>query len=153
MLNDALARALEQFETALPRIDGSTFDVDVRAYRDALSLQRFSSARWGGEVDVFIRTQNDESGGCARFAAFTQVPPGDGQVPLVLCPRFWTPGADQLRTLTILHEMVHVVAGTDECRAMAFSAQIEHLATGRWTPVDSYWQANGCAGGRYSLPD
>ncbi len=153
LLERALAAAVDQFERALPNLSDNVAGVDVSVYRDALSLQRFTSARWGGTVSVSIQTQNDEGGGCARFAAYTEVPPRNGVVPLVLCPRFWTPGADQLRTLTILHEMVHVVAGTDECQAMAFAAYVEQLSTGQWTPVDSYWQASGCAGSRYSLPD
>ena len=73
-------------------------------------------------------------------------------VPLVVCPRFFTPGADELRELTILHEMVHVVAGTNECQAMAFAARVQHAATGRFTPVDGYWRASGCESSQYRLP-
>jgi hypothetical protein len=153
MLNEAMASALVRLESALPALGAEAFDVDVAAYRDALSLQQFSSGRWGGTVRVSIQTQKDEAGQCARYAAFTRVPPQDGVVPLVLCPRFWTEGADGLRTLTLLHEMVHVVAGTDECQAMAFAARVEQAATGQWTHVDAYWRASGCAGSRYSLPD
>ena len=153
MLNTALGGAVDRFERALPALGGTEMGVDVAAYRDALTLQRFSSERWGGTVAVAIETQEGESGPCAQYAAFTRVPPADGVVPLVLCPGFFAPGADDLRTLTLLHEMVHAVAGADECQAMAFAARIEQLATGRWTPVDAYWQASGCAGSRYSLPD
>ena len=152
MLNTALGGAVDHFERALPALGAVEMGVDVSAYRDALTLQRFASERWGGTVEVAIERQESESGQCGRYAAFTRVPPADGVVPLVLCPRFFAPGADALRTLTLLHEMVHAVAGTDECQAMAFAAQIEQLATGQWTPVDTYWQASGCAGSRYSLP-
>jgi hypothetical protein len=148
----ALASALESFEQALPALGGKMFGVDVSAYRDALSLQRFSSKRWGGTVEVLVQVQGNEGGQCARFAAFTRVPPKNGVVPLVLCPRFFTPGADELRRLTILHEMVHVVAGTDECQAMAFAALVEQRAIGRWTPVDAYWRASGCGRSGFRLP-
>ena len=72
---------------------------------------------------------------------------------LVLCPQFFSDGADALRVLTVLHEMVHAVAGPDECQAMAFAARVEHAATGQFTPVDAYWQASGCEGSAYRLPD
>jgi hypothetical protein len=153
LLERALTSAVESFEQALPEMGGSAFGVDVGAYRDALTLGQFSSGVWGGTVRVDIRTQGEASGACARFAAYTRVPPAEGVVPLVLCPRFFTPNADELRALTILHEMVHVVAGTDECQAMAFAAQVQQLAMGRFTPVEQYWQASGCAGSRYSLPN
>jgi hypothetical protein len=35
---------------------------------------------------------------------------------------------------------------------MAYAARIQSLATGRFTPVDAYWQANNCAGSAFSLP-
>jgi hypothetical protein len=73
-------------------------------------------------------------------------------VRLTLCPQFSEEGSRELRRLTVLHEMVHVVAGPDECRAMAFAARIEHLATGSFTPVDRYWQANGCDRSGFGLP-
>lgn len=152
MLSDALAGAVDSFERALPTLAAREFDVPVGAYRDALTLQRFQSDRWGGTVSIVIETQAGESGACARYAAFTRVPPADGVVPLVLCPRFWTPGADRLRQLTILHEMVHAVAGTDECQAMAFAARIEQAASGDFTPVDAYWAASGCVETQYRLP-
>jgi hypothetical protein len=152
LLERALASAVDSFERALPNLAAKVFGVDVAGYRDALSLQRFSSMRWGGTVSVSVQIQESETGQCARFAAFTRVPPQGGVVPLVLCPRFFSPGADGLRTLTILHEMVHVVAGTDECQAMAFAAHVEQASTGRWTPVDAYWQASGCARSAYRLP-
>ena len=69
-----------------------------------------------------------------------------------VCPTFFSSGADSLRRLTILHELVHVVSDADECRAMAFAAAVEQAALGRFTAVDTYWQRNGCAGSRYALP-
>ena len=59
---------------------------------------------------------------------------------------------DALRTLTILHELVHVVAGPNECRAMAFAARIENLASGHFTDVSRYWQANSCNNSGFRLP-
>jgi hypothetical protein len=73
-------------------------------------------------------------------------------VSLVICPQFSAEGSNSLRALTILHEMVHVVAGPNECRAMAFAARIEKLATNRFTDVSRYWQANKCEGSGFSLP-
>lgn len=151
-LEQALRRATDTFEKALPRLAGAEFGVDVAAYRDALTLQQFRSSHWGGTVDVMIDIRAGATGSCGRFAAFVRVPPENGAVRLVLCPQFFTPDADALRELTILHEMVHVVAGTDECQAMAFAAKVEMAANGRFTPVDAYWQASGCQGGRYALP-
>lgn len=153
LLDQALSRAVDSFERAFPKLGASLFGVDVAAYRDALTLQQFSSQVWGQTVRVTIRTQGDEGGSCGRFAAFARVPPKDGSVPLVLCPKFFTPEADELRELTILHETVHVVAGTDECQAMAFAAEVQQAATGRFTPVDGYWQASGCEGSAFRLPD
>lgn len=148
----ALDAAIATFEAALPRLDADATDVDIAAYRDALTLQRFRSPRWGGTVTLDIDIREQAEGSCGRFAAFVVLPPENGVVRLVLCPRFFTPGADALRELTILHEMVHVVAGTDECQAMAFAARIEAAARGTFTPVNAYWQASGCEQSAYRLP-
>lgn len=151
-LETALDRAVATFETALPSLANSEFGVDVGAYRDALTLQRFSSAHWGGQVTLAIERRDEATGSCSRFAAFVLLPPQDGNMGLVLCPQFFSDGADALRELTILHEMVHVVAGPDECRAMAFAARIELLAKGAFTPVDAYWQAQDCSRSAFRLP-
>jgi hypothetical protein len=148
----ALAAALDTFERALPHLADPTSGVDLMTYRAALSFGRFQSAYWGGSIALSVREGSDDTDGCERFAALTLMPPSDGTITLVLCPQFFTPGADELRVLTILHEMVHVVAGPDECRAMAFAAQVQQTAQGRWTPVDAYWQANSCDRSAFSLP-
>ena len=151
-LERALGAATDTFEAALPRLGQTEFGVDVAAYRDALTLQNFRSSYWGGTLDVALDIRDGATGSCGRFAAFVRVPPENGTVRLVLCPQFFTPDADALRELTILHEMVHVVAGTNECQAMAFAAKVEMAAKGRFTPVNAYWQASGCNGGPYALP-
>lgn len=152
LVDRALNAALAAFQTAKPHLGRELFGVDVAAYSDALALGRFRSGHWGGTVAVDLVSGDAKEAGCGRYAAFVRLPPRDGVIALVLCPEFSTPGADALRRLTILHEMVHVVAGPDECRAMAFAARIEHLALGRFTPVERYWRANGCAGTGFSLP-
>lgn len=148
----AFESAISLFEKAYPRLGGDVFGVDSTAYRDALSLRQFASAHWGGSVALSVSLPTSTDGACGRYAAYVNIPPENGTVSLVLCPQFRNDGSDSLRRLTILHEMVHVVAGPDECRAMAFAARVEHLATGSYTPVDRYWQANGCDGGAFSLP-
>ena len=152
MLEQALARATASFELALPRLEATEFGVDVAAYRDALTLQRFQSGVWGGTVTVTPTIREAATGSCSRFAAFVRIPPENGAVNLVLCPQFFDEGTDALRELTILHEMVHVVAGRDECQAMAFAARVEMAAKGSFTPVEAYWQASGCGSSAYSLP-
>lgn len=151
-LDAAITSAVATFEAARSRLDPGAFGVDGAAYRDALSLQRFQSARWGGAVQVQMSISQDSGGSCGRFAAYTRFPPENGSIRLVLCPQFFTRGADALRELTILHEMVHVVAGGDECQAMAFAASVQMAASGAFTPVDGYWRANGCEGGAFRLP-
>ena len=153
LLDQALTHATASFEAALPRLQATEFGVDVAAYRDALTLGRFESALWGGTVSVDTIVRDAATGSCSRFAAFVRIPPENGSASLVLCPQFFTPGAEALRELTILHEMVHVVAGRDECQARAFAAQVEMAAKGKFTPVEAYWQASGCAGSGYSLPE
>ena len=151
-LDDAFSAAIATFERALPHLSASEVGVDVAAYRDALTLQRFQSGVWGGEVTAAARIRDAATGSCSRFAAFVRIPPENGVVDLVLCPQFFHDGTDALRELTILHEMVHVVAGRDECQAMAFTARVEQAASGRFTPVDAYWQANDCAASNFRLP-
>lgn len=151
-LDSAFDAAIATFERALPQLAANEFGVDIVAYRDALTLQRFSSALWGSEVSVTPTIRDTATGSCSRFAAFVRIPPENGVVSLVLCPQFFSDGTDALRELTILHELVHVIAGRDECQAMAFAAQVEMAAKGRFTPVGAYWQANGCAESAYSLP-
>ena len=151
-LERALAAAIATFEAALPHLDTSEFGVDVAAYRDALTLGRFSSGHWGGTVSVATVIRDGATGSCGRFAAFVRIPPENGSVSLVLCPQFFADGADALRELTVLHEMVHVVAGGDDCRAMAFAARVQQAANGRFTPVGAYWSANGCEESAFRLP-
>lgn len=152
MADAAFDRAIDQFEKALPQLPAELFGVDVAAYRDALSLRTFSSRHWGGTIRLKIEQGSETTGSCNRYAAFVRLPPENGRVTLVLCPQFSSAGADALRRLTVLHELVHVVAGPNECRAMAFAAHIEKLATGGFTDVTRYWQANNCAGSGFSLP-
>lgn len=152
-LDRAIDSAIVTFEQALPRLAAVEAGVDVAAYRDALTLQSFGSGYWGGSVRVDMVARDAATGSCSRYAAFVRMPPENGAVQLVLCPQFFSPGADALRSLTVLHEMVHAVAGPDECQAMAFAARVEQAAHGRFTPVDAYWRASTCAGGRFSLPD
>jgi hypothetical protein len=148
----AFDEAIGQFESARPNLPVRLFGVDLADYRDALTLRRFASSHWGGTMRLEVERGSAAAGSCNRFAAFVRLPPRDGSVLLVLCPQFFTPGADDLRRLTILHELVHVVAGPDECRAMAFAAHIEQAATGAFTPVERYWRSNGCAGSAFTLP-
>lgn len=153
LLERALTRATATLEAALPRLDSVEWGVDVDAYRDALTLGRFASSHWGGTIGVETAIRDGATGSCSRYAAFVRIPPENSAVRLVLCPQFFTDGADALRELTILHEMVHVVAGGDECQAMAFAAAVQQAATGAFTPVGAYWAANGCAGTGYELPE
>lgn len=148
----AFVRAIDQFERAVPHLPAELFGVDVAAYRDALTFRNFSSRHWGGTIRLKIDNRGEATGSCSRYAAFVRLPPENGVLTLVLCPQFSTGGADALRTLTVLHELVHVVAGPDECRAMAFAAHIEKYATGHFTDVSRYWQANDCPGSGFSLP-
>jgi hypothetical protein len=151
VVTDALNGAIAAYDRALPSLPAIQFGVDTAAYRDALVMGRFTSPQWGEPLVLDLR-EGDAGGACARFAAHVILPPQNGAVSLVLCPQFIETGTPALRTLTILHEMVHAVAGPDECRAMAFAAHVEHLATGTHTPVDRYWSANNCTGSGFSLP-
>lgn len=149
-LTDALNRAIALFDAAAPRLGQSQFGVDTERYRDALTTGAF---RRGGEpVTLYYEENSDPADHCGRFAAYTMLPPRQGVIRLVMCPRFFTPGADELRSLTVLHELVHAVTEADECRAMAYAARIQFLATGQFTPVDAYWQANDCAQSGFKLP-
>lgn len=151
-LERALGAAMTTFETAFPKLGASEFGVDTAAYRDAMSFLTFRSAHWGGQVTVDPQIRREATGSCSRFAAFVRIPPENGVVSLVLCPEFFREGADGLRELTILHEMVHAVAGSNECQAMAFAARVEQAAKGHFTPVTAYWQASGCPASEYRLP-
>lgn len=151
-LDGALGEAIAAFEKAAPRLGESPFGVDLGAYRDGLVLGRFHSHYWGGSIAVDWVTGRSGDVDCKSYAAFVRLPPRDGRIALAICPVFSTPGTEALRRLTVLHEMVHVVAGPDECRAMAFAARVEQLAFGAYTPVERYWRANDCAGSGFSLP-
>ena len=153
LLDQVMAKAVQTLDAALPQLAPLPFGVDTIAYRAALTQRRFQAAQWGSPVDLAVEIRPEASGSCSRFAAFVVTPPKGGTIPLVLCPKFFTAGADALRELTILHELVHVVAGPDECRAMAFAAHVEQAAKGRFTPVDAYWRANGCPGSAFNLPN
>lgn len=153
---DPIGRALDDakayFRQAAPALSGNPFGVDLRAYSDALFEGNFTSSHWGRRVELIIFDQPDTSGLCSKFAAFVTTPPRDGKITLTLCPQFSRQGTDALRTLTILHELVHVVAGPDECRAMAFAAQVEFLASGAYSRVDAYWEAHKCQHSAHKMP-
>lgn len=153
LLDQAIADATRTFERALPQLGATTMGVDNNAYRDALMARRFHSARTDSARDVIFVIEDSAKGSCAKFAAYVAPVANSEAAHMFLCPQFFTPGADLLRETTILHEMVHVVTGTDECQAMAYTAQVQILATGSYVPVAKYWQDNGCAGSRYKLPD
>lgn len=151
-VNTAFNDAIVLLDQAMPGLGPEAQGVDVAAYRNALTSGRFSSRHWGGDITLDLVESANPEGSCARFAAYVSLPPQMGTVRLTICPQFSAEGTPALRRLTVLHEMVHVVAGPDECRAMAFAARIEQLGTGSHTPVDRYWQANGCTGSAFSLP-
>ncbi len=150
-VQSAFNDAITVFEQARPKLGTTRFGVDIAAYRDALTLGQFTSVHWGSDMVVALEA-GGTGGGCAHYAAYVPLPPRDDVVSLVICPQFSREGTPALRRLTLLHEMVHVVAGADECRAMAFAAEIEMLATGQFTPVERYWQSNGCENSAYRLP-
>jgi hypothetical protein len=152
LLDKAIADATLTFERALPQLGTTTLGVDTSAYRDALKARRFHSARTGNARDVIFVIEDSNKGSCAKFAAYVAPVANSEAAHMFLCPQFFTPGADLLRETTILHEMVHVVTGTDECQAMAYTAQVQMLANGSFVPVAKYWKENGCAGSRYGLP-
>ena len=151
-VTDAVNAAIAAFEAARPQLPPEVAGVDVAAYGSALNRGRFVSQYWGGEIVLDLHESAESGGTCARYVAYVALPPRDGNVKLTFCPQFSAEGTDALRRLTILHEMVHVVAGPDECRAMVFAAHIERLATGSYTPVERYWQSNSCPGSGFSLP-
>lgn len=152
LLDQAIADATRTFEHALPQLGATMMGVDTKAYGDALKARRFHSARTGSARDVIFVIEDSEKGSCAKFAAYVAGVANSDAAHMFLCPQFFTPGADLLRETTILHEMVHVVTGTDECQAMAYTAQIQMLARGSFVPVARYWKDNGCVGSRYKLP-
>jgi hypothetical protein len=143
-LRRAIADAADAFLRAAPTLGTSVAGVDVARYGTAL----VDGTLAGTPIEYVFSGADDP--GCSRFAAYV-VPIGQ-QRGVHLCPRFFSPGADGLRRLTILHELVHVVSDTNECRAMAFAAAVEQAALGRFTPVEAYWQRNGCAASAFSLP-
>ncbi|MDB5528351.1 MAG: hypothetical protein JWR51_1454 [Devosia sp.] len=153
MIENALRAAARTFERALPGLDAVSMGVPTQEYHDALVQRRFASSLWGAPLDVQLVTNESERGLCSGFAAYVTPAIQQGAVSLVICPRFFSPGADELRQTTMLHEMVHVVAGTNECQAMAFTARIQKLATGSFQPVSDYWTRNKCNASRYRLPD
>ena len=153
LLEQALAAAQATFARAMPQLEPLPLGVDTIAYGAALRGRAFQSAQWDGPVALVTEIRRAATGSCSRFAAFVVTPPENGAIRLVLCPQFFTPGRDDLRELTLLHELVHVVAGPDECRAMGFAALVEQAARGSFTPVDVYWQANDCPASAFALPD
>ena len=152
MLDNALAGATRTFEQAMGKLGTATEGVDTAAYRDALKRHRFYSSQWDMELEVDFLIKSAEDRRCDSFAAYVIPAIESGAVNVVLCPKFFSSGADALRETTILHEMVHVVAGTDECRAMAYTAQLQFIATGRFQSVAQYWDKNRCGRSAFSLP-
>lgn len=146
MLDAALRSARDILADATPQLAASTMGVDAAAYSAALIDKRAPN----GRLQFVIQERGN--GSCSKFAAYVGRVEGSNDTFLFLCPQFFSPGADRLRVTTLLHEVVHVVAGPDECRAMAYTAHLEMLAEKRFQPVDAYWRSNDCAASRYGLP-
>ena len=152
LIDDALQSAARTFERAAGQLDAVSMGISKADYGDALTKGRFASSQWDATLDVRVARNDSERGLCAGFAAYVTPAIEQGAVVLTICPQFFSPGADALRETTVLHEMVHVVAGPDECRAMAYTAQIQVLASGAFQPVHDYWNKNNCDASRYRLP-
>lgn len=152
VIEQALQAAARTFARALPRLDAVTMGVPTLDYHDALTQRRFASSLWDRVLDVDVVVKDNGRALCAGFAAYVTPAIEQGAVTLTICPQFFSPGADALRETTILHEMVHVVAGPDECRAMAFTASVQVLAEGAYQSVREYWDKNRCDASGYRLP-
>ena len=153
MLSDALGAAIRTFERASGHLGAVAMGVDNAAYGDALRQQRFHAPTWGAVLDVHLMIEDSGDGVCGRFAAYVRPAIDNGSINLHFCPEFFSPGADELRETTILHEMVHVVMGPDECLAMAYTAKIQALAHGTFLPITNYWNKHNCDSSGYSLPE
>ena len=153
MLDQALAGAAQSFASAQGRLGSNSMGIDTDTYSDAIGQLRFRPPGGKAEVAVLFKEQDGADARCARFAAYVIPAPQDGTATIHLCPQFFRSGTDALRQTTILHEMVHVVAGPDECLAMAYTAQVQVLATGSFQPVTGYWSQSGCETSSYKLPN
>jgi hypothetical protein len=153
LLDKAIAGATRTFERALPQMGAITMGVDNSAYADALKARRFSLRPHRQCTRRHLRDRGQQQRLMRQIRRLCRPVANSDAAHLFVCPQFFTPGADLLRETTILHEMVHVVNGTDECQAMAYTAHVQMLATGSYVPVAKYWKENGCAGSRYRLPD
>lgn len=151
VLDQVLAAAVKTFDAAASGMSATTMGVDNTAFGDALRHRRFQSP--DGTVAVNFVIQQNSNGDCAHFAAYVGPVDDGGGAYMFFCPQFFLPGADALRVTTVLHEMVHIVAGPDECRAMAYTARLQQRASGTFQPVAAYWNKNGCNASRYSLPN
>lgn len=152
VLNRALADAAATARQASDRLGAKEFGVDTAAYLEALERRVFTRPD-GHSVPVRFVIETSASGSCQKFAAYVVPVANDPGKYVFLCPQFFTPGADRLRETTLLHELVHVVAGRDECQAMAFTARLQFLASGSFQPVAKYWADSQCATSRYRLPN
>lgn len=152
VLDRALADAAATAREASGRLAPTEFGVDTAAYLQALE-QRLFTRPDGQAVPVRFVIEESAAGSCEKFAAYVVPVANDPSKYVFICPQFFTPGADRLRETTLLHELVHVVAGRDECQAMAFTARLQFLASGSFQPVAQYWAASKCANSRYRLPN
>lgn len=151
-LEHALDGAMAAFEMARPHLGDTLLGVDTQAYGAALSLLPLTSPYWDTTLQPHLVQRPTATGTCRRYIAYTRRPDPGGTIALVLCPLFFAQPSDHLRVLTLLHEMVHVVAGPDECRAMAYAARIEWLAYGKFTANRVYWSASGCQNSPFDMP-
>ncbi|MEO5806990.1 hypothetical protein [Devosia sp.] len=148
VLDRALADAARTLARAMPKLNAVELGIPMASYKKALTrrLVRFNGATANAPISfVFAR---EGEGSCDRFVAYVRGP----GAAMYLCPKFFSRGADAQRETTILHEMVHIVAGPDECLAMAFTARVQFVASGTFQPVAQYWAANGCPQSKYALP-
>lgn len=152
VLDRALADASATAHKASAQLGRTEFGVDTAAYLRAVQQRVFVQPD-GQIVPIHFVIEGKASGSCQKFAAYVVPVANDPGKYVFICPQFFTPGADRLRETTLLHELVHVVAGRDECQAMALTARVQYLASGSFQSVAKYWADSQCEASRYRLPD
>lgn len=155
-LDSVIEIAIQTVAKANEKADFSVFNmwnIDPELYSAALNERSFYAPHWGLKVNVDYIIETERAGTCNgsyAYVSHTDTVPGEMSATVHICPYFFE--ADPYVKLeTVLHELVHVVTGVGECRAMAYTFALTQFGTGFASLDEAYWARHNCETSEYNI--
>lgn len=156
-LTKAIALASSLLQKTAETVNLSYFkewNIDPEIYRSALNQGEFYAPYWSKSVKVKYVIGTNDTPLCDTSKAYVEHEELNSRElvsTLVVCPGFFTYPHMQYQAETILHELVHVVTGPDECRAFAYAYTIIYFALSEATLNERLWSHYNCDSSTYNI--